>query len=59
VAFYFYVGRFFQFLGLVIVPVGVLLSIQHDTLKPELLYLGIGGGLFLLGTLLTRAYGEK
>lgn len=55
----YYVGRFLQLLGLVALPVGVLLSLQRDSLQPELLYLGMGGLLFVVGWMLTRSFGSK
>jgi len=52
-------GRFLQVVGLVAIPIGVLLSIQHDTLKPEFYYLLTGGVAFALGWVLVHRYGRQ
>jgi hypothetical protein len=54
----YYIGRFLQVTGLLLVPIGVMLSIQHDTLKPELYYLLAGGVLFAAGWLLVHRFGR-
>lgn len=54
----YYLGRFLQVMGLVLVPIGVMLSIQQDTLKPELYYLVAGGGMFAAGWLLVHRFGR-
>lgn len=53
----FYLGRFLQIIGLAILPVGVWLSIQHDSEKIEFYYLVFALVPFLLGTWLVRKTG--
>ena len=57
-------GRALQGIGLLVVLVGVLMSVdagmQDESLKSqrmELVGLGLGGGLFLAGWAVTRAVG--
>ncbi len=63
----YYLAKGLEGLGLVVVLVGVLMSIQLgigeeeglESMKAESYGLAIGGGLFLLGWLLERAIGSR
>ncbi|HLG43149.1 MAG TPA: hypothetical protein VI643_07270 [Planctomycetota bacterium] len=52
-------GRFLQVVGLLAVPIGVLLSIEQDTLRPEFIYLLTGGIAFALGWVLVHRFGRQ
>lgn len=50
-------ARFLQLAGLFIVPLGLVLGMQGKGLETEtveLTLLGIGGGLFLIGTMILK-----
>jgi hypothetical protein len=49
-----HVARVLQLAGLVIVPTGLWIGLGHDDVRTELALLGVGGFLFLAGTLLQR-----
>jgi hypothetical protein len=44
-----HVAGFVQLLGLVLVPAGLFMGISSGNTSLELTFLGIGGGVFLLG----------
>jgi len=47
-------GRFFQFVGLVILPIGLMIGLTQDKVQLEVRLLFIGAGFFLVGWLMTR-----
>lgn len=48
-------GRFFQMVGMVILPVGLYLGMFRDDIRTEVRLLFIGGAFFLVGWLMSRA----
>ncbi len=63
----YYLAKGLEGLGMVVVLIGVLMSIQLgigeeeglESMKAESYGLAIGGGLFLLGWMLERAIGSR
>jgi len=53
------VGRFLQILGLALLPIGIMLSIQHHSEKIEFYYLIYAGVPFIIGTCLVRRTGVR
>ena len=47
-------GRFFQLIGLVILPIGLIIGLFRDDLNLEVRLLAIGGAFFLVGWLMAR-----
>ncbi len=47
-------GRFFQLVGLVILPIGLCLGLVKDNIALEVRLLAIGGAFFVVGWLLAR-----
>ena len=47
-------GRFFQLVGLVILPVGLYLGLSKDNVALEARLLFIGGAFFIVGWLMAR-----
>ncbi len=47
-------GRFFQLIGLVILPIGLYIGLARDNVALEVRLLFIGGAFFVLGWLLAR-----
>ncbi len=47
-------GRFFQLVGLVILPIGLMIGLTHDKVQLEVRLLFIGAGFFLVGWLMAR-----
>jgi hypothetical protein len=47
-------GRFFQLVGMVILPIGLYLGLFRDDVPTEVRMLFIGGGFFLVGWLMAR-----
>lgn len=47
-------GRFFQLVGLVILPVGLYLGLAKDNVGLEVKLLAIGGAFFIVGWLMGR-----
>jgi hypothetical protein len=47
-------GRFFQLVGLVILPIGLFIGLFRDDVTLEVRLLFIGGAFFLAGWLMAR-----
>ena len=47
-------GRFFQIVGMIILPIGLLMGLVRDNLTLEVRLLFIGGAFFLVGWLMAR-----
>lgn len=47
-------GRFFQLVGMVILPIGFYIGVVRDDVPTEVRMLFIGGGFFLVGWLMAR-----
>jgi len=53
------VGRFFQLVGMVILPIGLLIGLSRGDLRGEEILLFIGAGFFLVGWLMARSRGVR
>ena len=47
-------GRFFQLVGMIILPIGLLIGLVRDDVALEVRLLFIGGAFFLVGWLMAR-----
>ena len=47
-------GRFFQLVGMVILPIGLFIGLFRDDVTLEVRLLFIGGAFFLVGWLMAR-----
>ena len=47
-------GRFFQLVGLVILPIGLFIGLFRDDVNLEVRLLFVGGAFFLVGWLMAR-----
>jgi hypothetical protein len=47
-------GRFFQMVGLVMLPIGLYIGAVKDNVNVEVKMLFIGGAFFVVGWLMTR-----
>ena len=47
-------GRFFQILGMVLLPIGLSIGLFKDDVKLEVRLLFIGGAFFVVGWLMAR-----
>jgi hypothetical protein len=47
-------GRFFQLIGMIILPIGLLIGLLRDNVNLEVRLLFIGGAFFLIGWLMAR-----
>ena len=47
-------GRFFQLVGMIILPIGLLVGVRQDNVTLEVRLLFIGGAFFLVGWLMAR-----
>ena len=47
-------GRFFQLIGLVILPIGLFIGLFRDDVNLEVRLLFVGGAFFLIGWLMAR-----
>ena len=47
-------GRFFQLVGMIILPIGLFVGLFRDDVTLEVRLLFIGGALFLVGWLMAR-----
>jgi len=47
-------GRFFQLVGMIILPVGLLIGLVNGNVALEVRLLFIGGAFFLIGWLIAR-----
>ncbi len=52
----YYLGRFLQIVGLVGVLLGFLLGVAYNSERLELIYLGIGLAVFVVGTLCLKPF---
>lgn len=48
------VGRFFQMIGLVVLPIGLLIGLVQNNVALEVRLLWIGGAFFVAGWLMAR-----
>jgi hypothetical protein len=48
-------GRFFQLIGMIILPIGLFIGLFRDDVKMEVRLLFIGGAFFVVGWLMARA----
>lgn len=49
-----FLGRFFQMLGMVILPIGLFIGLFRDDVALEVRLLFIGGAFFVVGWLMAR-----
>lgn len=47
-------GRFFQLIGMIILPIGLLTGLLKDNVTMEVRLLFIGGAFFLIGWLIAK-----
>jgi hypothetical protein len=47
-------GRFFQLVGMIILPIGLLIGLLRDNVALEVRLLFVGGAFFLVGWLMAR-----
>ena len=47
-------GRFFQLVGMIILPIGLMVGMVQDNVALEVRLLFIGGAFFLVGWLMAR-----
>jgi hypothetical protein len=47
-------GRFFQLVGMVVLPIGLCVGLFGDDVKMEVRLLAIGGAFFVVGWLMAR-----
>jgi len=47
-------GRFFQLVGMIILPIGLMIGMVQDKVNLEVRLLFIGGAFFLIGWLMAR-----
>jgi hypothetical protein len=47
-------GRFFQLIGMILLPMGLMIGLFRDNVALEVRMLFIGGGFFLAGLLMAR-----
>ena len=47
-------GRFFQLVGMIVLPIGLLIGLLQDNVGLEVRLLFIGGAFFLVGWLMAR-----
>ncbi len=52
-------GRFFQMVGLVILPIGLFVGLVRDNVALETRLLFIGGAFFVVGWLMARQRGAQ
>lgn len=52
-------GRFFQVVGMVILPIGLLFGLSRGDVRTEEILLFIGAGFFLVGWLMARSRGKR
>jgi len=48
-------GRFFQLIGMILLPIGLLYGLMKDQIDVEVRLLVIGGAFFLVGWLMARS----
>lgn len=47
-------GRFFQLVGMIILPIGLLMGLMRNEIQLEVRLLFIGGAFFVVGWLMAR-----
>jgi hypothetical protein len=47
-------GRFFQMVGMVLLPIGLMIGLFRNDVQLEVRMLFIGGGFFVVGWLMAR-----
>jgi hypothetical protein len=47
-------GRFFQMIGMIMLPIGLMIGLLQNNVPLEVRLLFIGGGLFVVGWLMAR-----
>ena len=47
-------GRFFQLIGMIMLPIGLMIGLLQDNVTLEVRLLFIGGGLFVVGWFMAR-----
>lgn len=47
-------GRFFQLVGMILLPIGLMMGLVQDKVQLEVRMLFIGGGFFIVGWLMAR-----
>jgi hypothetical protein len=47
-------GRFFQLIGMILLPIGLMLGLFRNDIALEVRMLFVGGGFFLVGWLMAR-----
>jgi hypothetical protein len=47
-------GRFFQLVGMIILPIGLMIGLLRDDVKLEVRLLFIGGAFFVVGWLMAK-----
>ena len=52
-------GRFFQLVGLVILPIGLLFGLSRGEVRTEEILLFIGAAFFLVGWIMARNRGAR
>ena len=52
------VGRLFQLIGMIILPIGLLTGLLKDNVSMEVRLLFIGGAFFLIGWLIAKKPAE-
>ncbi len=52
-------GRFFQLIGMILLPIGLLYGVAKDQIDVEVRLLVIGGAFFLVGWLMARRRGPN
>ena len=51
------VGRFFQLVGMILLPLGLIYGLAQDNLTVEVRLLCIGGAFFVVGWLMAKRRG--
>jgi uncharacterized membrane protein YgdD (TMEM256/DUF423 family) len=49
------VGRLLQLAGMIVLPIGLLYGLMRDDVKSEVRLLALGGVLFVVGWMLSKA----
>lgn len=49
-------GRLFQLIGLIVLPIGLSYGLLKDNIRVEVQLLAVGGFLFVLGWILSRRH---
>ncbi len=49
-----FLGRFFQLIGMIMLPIGLMIGLLQDKVALEVRLLFIGGGFFVVGWLMAK-----